>query len=141
MAIREYRCKECSLLTEMIIPASRTIPLSLICPKCKGEAIFLEIPTGFSLGTSSTSSSASIDVIIGKDSERRWENIYRRQEIRDQVRKESGTMGLSMVGKDKFEPVQSDSQSLRVELNEILPISGYKTSFDSPDDAKLILGK
>ena len=137
MAIREYKCPDCGLLTERIIQASQEIPLVMDCPRCKGEAKFLEIPTGFSLGTSNFSN-APIDIVIGKDSERKWDNIHKRQEIRDKVRKESGVMGLSANNQGEFKPVSPMAQGLRAELNEILPKVGHKTSYDSPEDAKLI---
>jgi len=137
MAIREYKCQDCNLITEKIINASQEIKESISCPKCKGNASYLEIPTSISLGVSSFSQ-APLDNIIGKDSERRWENIHRRQEIRDKVRKESGSVGISMVGRDQFAPLTIEDKERRSELNEILPISGHKQTFDSSDDAKLI---
>lgn len=140
MAIREYKCKDCNLITEKIIAASQEISKSISCPKCKGESLFLEMPTSISLGRS-TFSEAPIDTIIGKDADRRWEDIHKRQEVRDKVRKDSGSVGLSMVGRNEFAPIAEEVKVARTELNDILPTSGFKPTFDSPEDAKLINNK
>ena len=140
MAIREYKCNDCNLITEEIILGAKPVAPTIICPKCKGEAQFLAIPTGFSLGVSSFSE-APIDNIIGKDADRRWEDIYKRQEIRDKVRKETGSVGLSMVGRNEFAPLAEEVKIARTELNEVIPFSGFKPAFDSPEDAKLINNK
>ena len=138
MAIREYKCEVCNLITEKIIAASQEIKESIPCPRCKENAKFLEMPTSISLGRS-TFSEAPIDTIIGKDADRRWEDIYKRQETRDKVRKESGSVGLSMVGRNEFAPISEEVKVTRTELNDILPASGFKQGFDSPEDSKLII--
>ncbi len=136
MAIREYKCA-CGVLTEKIIFDAKNIPSTIICPKCQGEATHLVMPTSISLGRS-TFSEAPIDVIIGKDSDRRWEDINRRQELRDKVRKETGSMGLSMVGRDEFAPIGEETKAKRTESTEVLEKSGHKQTFDEPSDAKIL---
>lgn len=140
MAIREYKCNECSLITEKIILSDKEIKESISCPRCQADATFLAMPTSVSLGRS-TFSEAPIDTIIGKDADRRWEDIHRRQETRDKVRKESGSVGLTMVGRNEFAPIPEKVKLARTELNDILPTSGFKPAFDSPEDAKLINNK
>jgi phage FluMu protein Com len=137
MPIREYKCSSCNLLTEDIIASSLEVPATKTCPRCKSVANFLFMPTSVSLGLSSFSE-APIDTMIGKDADRRWEDIHKRQEIRDKVRRESGSVGLTMVGRNEFAPISEEVKATRTELNGILPSSGYKPSFDSKEDAKLV---
>lgn len=136
MAIREYKCS-CGVLTEKIIFDSKSIPPAITCPKCQGEAVHLVMPTSISLGRS-TFSEAPIDVMIGKDSDRRWEDINKRQEIRDKVRKETGSQGLSMTGRGEFAPVTEDTKVKRTESVEVLTQSGHRQTFDSPADKKIL---
>jgi hypothetical protein len=136
MALREYKCA-CGVLTEKIIFGTNDIPQVIPCPKCGAEAAYLAIPTSISLGRS-TFSEAPIDVMIGKDSDRRWEDINKRQEVRDKVRKETGSQGLSMTGRGEFTPVTEDTKAKRAESVEVLSQSGHKQTFDSPADQKIL---
>jgi len=136
MAIREYKC-DCGLITEKIIPASQDIPQTTVCPKCSATAQFLSIPTSFAL-TRSSFSEAPLDIVIGKDSDRRWDDINKRQEVRDKVRKDTGSQGLSMVGRGEFAPLSEEAKTQRTESTEVLAQSGHKQTYDSTADAKIL---
>jgi len=136
MAIREYKCP-CGVITERLIPLSKAIELSVLCPKCGDTAIFLPIPTGISLARSSFSE-APIDVMVGKDAERRWNSIHAGQESRDKIRKSTGSVGLTMAGDGSYTPVSPANLTKRTELNEVLTTSGHKPTYDDTSDTKIL---
>ena len=135
MAIREYKCS-CGVLTEKIIMGSKDIPEVIPCSKCGQDAEFMSMPSSVSLGRS-TFSEAPLDVVIGKDAERKWENIHSQQEVRDKVRKETGSVGLTRT-KDGYVPISEETKVKRTELNEVLTKSGHKPEYDSSSDAKIL---
>ena len=49
------------------------------------------------------------------------EELRRVRLPRDKVRKESGSVGLSMVGRNEFAPISEEVKVTRTELNDILP--------------------
>ena len=76
---------------------------------------------------------APVDSFIGKDAERRWEDINRRNELRDKVRSETGETGLSMVGRNEFTPITTTQKELRTSLNEAVTSGGgFKSSEPVP---------
>lgn len=54
----------------------------------------------------SMSKGATIDVVIGRDAERRWGNIHDRKSKRDKIREESGTQALSAIGVNEYKPLK-----------------------------------
>lgn len=142
MAIREYKC-ECGLVSELIIWSSAKIPDAIPCPRCTTAghppvlAQFQAIPSSFALARSSFSE-APLDVVIGHDADRRWKDIHTQQETRDRVRKETGSLGLSVNSKGDYTPISEESKAKRTELQEVLSTSGHKPEFDNPSDAKIL---
>ncbi len=98
--IYEFRCGDCGLVLEHICPIGEQ-PSYKKCPKCGKhckQTIFAPYVA------TSGMSQAPLDVIIGRDAEKRWDNIHQRQEARNKVRRESGKQGLTKVGKDEYKP-------------------------------------
>lgn len=139
MAIREYLCP-CGVISERIITASAPIPPTTACDKCKMEATFLEIPTSFSLGLS-TFAEAPLDVVIGADADRRWNSIHAKQEVKDKIRKETGSLGLTVNSEGNYAPVSEENKAKRKELGTILSESGHKPAYDNSSDAKILGSK
>lgn len=139
MAIREYKCEGCGLLTEKIIATNLTPDPTIKCPRCSELAQFKAIPSSFGLLTDNFSQQ-KMDVAIGKDADRRWEDINTRQATRDRVRQQSGQMGLTMVGRNEFAPVPEATKALRTEAAAALSETGYKPGFDSDSDKKVVGG-
>jgi hypothetical protein len=105
-----------------------------VCPKCGGVAKHkLGAP---SILTSTTSANQSIDVVIGRDANARWDDIHRRQELREKVRTESKTQGLSFVGRNEFQPLSDTKKTIRTDANKRLQTKGYESLSES--DARLI---
>jgi hypothetical protein len=57
-----------------------------------------------------------IDNVIGKDSDKRWEDIHNRQEKRDKTREETGSVGLSETSRGNFEPISESNKKTRDEV-------------------------
>lgn len=139
MAIREYKCPKCELKVEKILPISVTPWPTMPCPRvgCDGTAEFLTIPTSFNLGTENFSEK-KVDVAIGKDANRRWEDLHNRQSLRDKVRQQSGQAGLSMVGRNEFVPLPETEKVARTEAAEAVTVEGFKHQPDTARDKKLL---
>lgn len=118
MPLFEYKCISCGLLDELYVPPGRPIPEKKTCPRCHQEAPKKEVST-FALQRSSMDN-PPLDNLIGKDAETRWADIHHRQEIRDKVRKETGVAGLSMTGRNTFEPLKVEQKQLRTSLHEAI---------------------
>jgi hypothetical protein len=135
MAIREYKCS-CGVLTEKIIMGSNDIPEVIACSKCGLDAQFMSMPSSVALGRS-TFSEAPLDVVIGKDADRKWDSIHTQQEVRDKVRKETGSVGLTRT-KDGYAPISEETKQKRTELNDVLTQTGHKPKFDTSSDQKIL---
>lgn len=122
MPLFEYKCSSCGLVGELYVPTGRTIPEKTACTRCHQDAIKKEVST-FSLQRSGMDN-PPLDNLIGKDAEVRWNDIHHRQEIRDKVRKESGEVGLSMTGRNTFEPLKVEQKKLRTSLHEAVAARG-----------------
>jgi len=97
--IYEFKCHNCDLVLEHLCPMGEQ-PSYKKCPKCGKHC---EQVYGSAVLTSGMSQ-APLDVVIGRDAEKRWNRIHERQEVRDKVRRESGKAGLTKVGKDEYKP-------------------------------------
>lgn len=139
MPIREYKCNECNLVAEEIILGIEE-PQAIECKRCGAEAAKLDMPTSVALMRSSMDNSP-IDNAIGKDAEKRWEAIHERQETRDKIRKETGSVGLTRISKDEYKPISEENTKLRTDLHQNLIDppkleSGKETSKEWLDEAK-----
>lgn len=122
MPLFEYKCAQCGLVEEHLVFSTRETPTTQTCGRCRGVSTKLDFPTRISLARSGMDN-APTDNLIGGDADRRWADIRRRQELRDTVRKESGEVGVSMVGRNRFQPVTSTQKELRTSLNEAIASS------------------
>lgn len=61
---------------------------------------------------------APIDNFIGKDAEMKWNDIKERQDKRNKVRSETGSLGLSQVGRNEYVPVSEDNVRTREEVSK-----------------------
>lgn len=107
-----------------------------ICILC-GKLAHSEITAPAIITGNSTPHKTSIDVAIGKKANEKWENINRRQGIRDKVRRETGKIGLSMTGRDEFKPVSDENKVARTKANTALQEKGTNPQY-SKADAKLV---
>ena len=137
MAIREYKCPSCGVMIEKILPTETTPRPTEPCPRCGGEANFLTIPTSIGIMTGNFQE-RKIDIAIGKDAERRWQDVENRQQIRDRVRETSGQSGLSMVGRNEFVPLPEATKVARTEGSEAITSEGFRHRPDTPLDQKLV---
>lgn len=122
MPIFEYNCS-CGLRHEHLVLPPHTAPTTHPCPRCRAEAVKQDYPSSVALARSGMDN-PPVDNFIGKDAERRWADIHRRQETRDRVRQETGTQGLTMVGRNDFQPLSPTQKELRTSLNETIASSG-----------------
>mgnify|MGYP005615570817 CR=1 FL=1 len=123
MPIFEYKCPDCGLLNEKLTLGSQEVTATMPCKRCGAEATKRDFPSSISLARSGMDN-APVDSIVGADAARRWEDIHHRQELRDKVREETGSTGLSMVGRNDFQPLSPDKKELRTSLNETIAASG-----------------
>ena len=79
------------------IPVEDTVPC-----KC-GRKMVKKLTMNVAYGNSS---SAPIDVVIGRDAERRWSGINERQEQRNKIRRESGEFGLKATSVNEYKPIE-----------------------------------
>lgn len=120
MPIFEYKCDDCKIIVEKIYPSLEKSHVFIDCPKCKSDGMKrLGIPSSVSLSRSKMDNSP-IDNAIGRDAEARWTDIKARQESRDNVRLETGSIGLTEVERGKFAPISSDQVETRTEINNSL---------------------
>lgn len=99
------------------------------CRRCGATAALQTIPSRISLARSSMDN-APVDNLVGRDAERRWEDIHHRQGIRESVRQETGITGLSMVGRNTFKPLTTTQKELRTSLNEAVASAG---GYENPE--------
>lgn len=101
----EYQCtdEKCNVVRELILASHNDRPESIPCHACGGVAaqVILTPPAVSRQG----SADESFDSAIGRDANRRWENIRERQAKRDKLRQESGSEALTMTGFDQFKPL------------------------------------
>ena len=69
---------------------------------CKGVCSYLL--SGAPAVSTVNMSNPSFDVVVGADAEKRWKNVYERQETRNKVRKDTGEKALRAVGRDEYKP-------------------------------------
>lgn len=104
--IYEFGCGKCDLVLEHLCPMGEQ-PRYKKCPKCgtRCEQVVYAPAILTSKGASIVGGDkVSFDVAVGRDAEKRWDTIHRRQEVRDRIRKESGKSGLTKVAQDEYEP-------------------------------------
>ena len=93
----------CGSETEVQFPENAQ-PEEFACVNCEKMAkIKMQAPSLMHSGSSTKG--ASVDVIIGRDSERRWEKIHERTDARNKIRKEAGTAALTATDRNEYKPI------------------------------------
>ncbi len=133
MPIFEYFCEPCNAEFEEALTNQDDIKQYgtwYPCPGCGGYAARLGVSvTNFNFkggvrGESGVHGQSGVhdldypqlDKAIGRSSAKRWERIHREQAVRDQIRRETGTVGLvKEQTKDKtvFTPATQDNMKVR----------------------------
>lgn len=124
MPIREFRCQTCDALTEQIINMSAEVPERIKCKRC-GSPALLRTHSNVAIMREG-SDNAPLDIAIGRDANARWDDIKRRQEIRDKVRTQSGQLGVVATGRNEFVPVTEEQKVLRTQVHEALDARGNR---------------
>lgn len=125
--IYKYRCEdqECDVLSEKAIPMKDfDSTVDSKCPKCGGVAKY-EFQGAPAVATSGMSQ-APLDVVIGRDAAKRWENIHQRQDKRDKVRRDAGKTGLTQTGYNEFQPISDEKKAKRTEGMRAVEKEGFK---------------
>jgi putative FmdB family regulatory protein len=122
MALREYKCSECGMTDEVILPSSQAPDPTKPCPRCGAESKYVQFST-FGLALSSFSE-APIDTVIGKQADDRWKMYNDRKEARDKVRKDSGSVGLTAVGYEEYVPVSDETKARRTRMYDVAERTG-----------------
>jgi hypothetical protein len=110
----EFECTDCKAIQEVVVPMSQAKFDDRPCPYCKGTAKYKLGAPGL---MTSSMTHQTVDVLVGKDAEARWSDIYRRQELREKVRKESNQTGISMTGRNEFKPLSKNKNTVRTEAS------------------------
>ena len=107
MPIYEYKCDSCGLVQELIQPWSQEHPKWKKCINCGSRAneAFIHGPAMIH-SDKAAANEVPFDVAVGRDAEARWADIKHRQKLRDKVRRESGAQGLTMTGRNEFQPIK-----------------------------------
>ena len=129
----EFQCVECNMIQEIICPMAKANFDDKICPKCGGIA---KHKLGAPAVLTSGMTHQTIDISVGRDANARWDDIHRRQELRDKVRVDAKTQGISLVGRNEFQPLSDIKKTIRTDA---LKKSGYENISES--DARLIKHK
>lgn len=109
MAIREYKCS-CKCVKEVIMPTQDVPPEFVECPKCGSPAPLVQFSrTGL---VTSNFQENTLDVAIGADSDKKWAMYAERQEERNKVRKETGSLGLTEMN-GTYVPIPESRKAAR----------------------------
>ncbi len=136
MAIYEYKCEPCNAVTERVQSMHAPRPDTILCKYCGQEAKFaislVSIPTA-------GMSNSPLDVSIGRDAEAKWARIHENTEIRNKVRRETNTQGLTATSPTTFAPISRGQKALRTRVLDQVAKDGYKP--DSSDPMSKLVNK
>ena len=125
--IYEYRCTnidECGAVSERTQRMSDPIPDFIPCPICNSAARYklsaVTVLTG-------NMTNHSFDVAVGRDAERRWTDIHKKQEVRDKVRRETGSVGLQGVAPNQFRPIPEQQKQVRTNVMKAVERDGFRS--------------
>jgi len=126
MPTYEYFCEKCLFLFEEAFKKYEDNYSP--CPKCKAKSE--RKPSAPSIFRSNTTRE-NIDVIVGRESEKRWADIKQRQEQKENIRKEAGQQALSVEHK-------SDSGKITYEYKPVNKerIAERKTLYSEYENSK-----
>jgi putative FmdB family regulatory protein len=112
MAKYDFKCnnEDCGVVQEVIQSVHDPLPEWKKCPACGCRAEHVILPSGAPSISQANLEKQSFDSLIGRDSEKRWENIRERQTKRDKVRHATGQENLTMTGFNEFKPLPADKK-------------------------------
>ena len=100
MPTYDYHCEACNYIFEESFKKVDESSLPSPCPKCQAPSgrAFVNAPYVARAG----SSRDSVDMVLGAESEKRWDGINTRKAEKDKLRKESGNqaVGTSFAKED-----------------------------------------
>jgi hypothetical protein len=108
-------------------------PNTYKCPSCAQDMTLSVNPrrgVGILHGQGSNKG-ASIDVVIGRDAEQRWEKIHQRQGERNKIRQKTGEVGLTATGRNDYQPISKEQKQRRSDVLKSVETEGYKQKFDN----------
>lgn len=128
MACYNFKCKECGTVRELVQPMANKLPDWLKCPKCgaRAELVWQGAPAVLRGG----SANASVDVVVGRDADARWADINKRQELRNKVRKDKSSLGLTATGRNEFQPLSEKQKQTRAEFDKKVKKEGTVPVFE-----------
>lgn len=116
MAVFEYGCPLCGLRKEKLF--RKTPPDTISCPACNADAPRLLSDFGFAFGsgkvpgnTGVDSLDSSIDKIVGRDADSRWESVKDRNSRKNRLKRETNAP-IRMNSEGEYETM-SDTEVQR----------------------------
>lgn len=111
MAVVEYSCKACGLLSEELFRSKA--PTEIACPACGGVSERSLSDFGFKFGNGKTPGNTGVesldrdyDKLIGRDAETRWESVKDRNSRKQEVqRAHGGKVPLRINSHGEYEPM------------------------------------
>jgi hypothetical protein len=135
MAKYDFNCSSCGITQEILMPmATATFdPRPCPCGQLARHVVYAPaIVTG-----NSTPAKTSVDIAVGKSADEKWANIHRRQEVRDKIRKDTGSLGLSSPDGKTYTPLSKDKKEIRTRVTDAVSEQGYKPTYEG-GDSKLV---
>ena len=129
-----FVCQDCKISQEVAMPMATASFKDRTCPYCGG--VSKHKITGAPAISTQNMTHQTIDVTVGRHANALWDDIHRRQQDRDRVRVESQEVGLSMTGRNEFQPLTKEQKTLRTDLSSKVQAASYSES-----DAKLVGAK
>ena len=116
--IYHFKCNSCSFVQEVIRPANGMTFEDRDCPRCGKKKTSEHQFEGAPAVATSGMSQAPIDVVVGRDAAARWEDIGKRQALRNKARAAAGLKegdgAVRMTGRNQFEALP-DAKKVFVE--------------------------
>lgn len=91
----EFFCEKCKYLFEKNAPAFKADGMpnyTTECPKCNGGSELYYGPSA----SIKTHPSNSVDMIVGKEAEKRWRQYDERKSKKEKIRKETGNVAVAV---------------------------------------------
>ena len=115
MPMYDYKC-ECGLFFEALVRTQKETP-DKECPSCGEMVPKSEAPSflGFLFGSGDTpgntgvdSLDSSIDKMVGRDADQRWEDVKDRNSRKRKVVQKHGTAALKKTAEGDYEPMDDE---------------------------------
>jgi hypothetical protein len=126
MATYDFQCTspKCGVVQELIQSVHKDLPDCLPCPCCGEDSVFVFLKApGLMTGNMS---SASFDVLVGQDADKRWKTIHERQAKRNKIRRETGKMHLESAGDNEYKAHDRDLKAVITPKRELVDLTSFK---------------